>query len=85
MLRRVLCSAGGLWRARQEIGQLLRSYDPSCADEALLKVLVSAGCADVASILAANDNASQVSSSHTHKASAGKLAPRGAVLVRPSF
>ena len=60
MATAVVQCAGGLWRARQEMGQLLRSYDGSCADEALLRALASAGCADVAAILAANDNASQV-------------------------
>ena len=49
-----------MWRARQEIGQLLRSYDCSNIDEPLLRTLASAGCADVAAILASNDNAIQV-------------------------
>ena len=42
------------------MGQLLRSYDGSSADEALLESLTAASCADVAALLAANENASQV-------------------------
>lgn len=57
--------AGGLWRARQEMGKLLRSYDGSSADETLLRSLAGCGCADVAAILAANDNATQVDSCMT--------------------
>ena len=52
--------AGGLWRARQEMGHLLRSYDCSCADRTLLTALSKAGCADVAAMLAANPQASKV-------------------------
>ena len=53
-------AAGGLWRARQEMGHLLRSYDCSCADQTLLTALSKAGCADVAALLAANPQASKV-------------------------
>lgn len=42
------------------MGQLLRSYDASGIDQELIKALTSAGCADVAAILAATDSASQV-------------------------
>ncbi|KAK9806672.1 hypothetical protein WJX73_006627 [Symbiochloris irregularis] len=51
---------GGLWRARQEMGRLLRSYDCSSVDEHLLRTLARAGCADVAAMLASNENAIQV-------------------------
>ena len=40
---------------------LLRQYDCTCADRTLLTALATAGCADVAAVLASSPQASRVS------------------------
>ena len=68
-----LC-AGGIWRARSEMGKLARSYDSSRISSSLLGVLLTAGCADIALALARNQSSFQLAGLHqaAMKAAAGQ-------------
>ena len=68
-----LC-AGGIWRARAEMGKLARSYDSSRISSSLLGVLLTAGCADIALALARNQSSFQLAGLHqaAMKAAAGQ-------------
>ena len=52
--------AGGRWRACREMGRLVRAYDGSGADAALLRTLCMSGAPQAALALAAADSTTQV-------------------------
>ena len=59
-----LLVAGGWWRARREMGAVVRSYDASGVGAPLLTSLVACGASDVALAVARSQAASQVCSAN---------------------